>query len=200
MATIAPTRSATSPPPSPPLHRITVDEYDRITASGALEDPGRVELIDGYMVDKMAKNPGHSFSTIETYQALTTRLPAGWSARQEQPVRIPAYNEPEPDVAVVRGINADYRRRRPTPADVALLVEVADSTLSQDRGVKLVAYATDGIPVYWIVNLVDRQIEVHTDPGPSGYTSRTVYQAGATVPIVIDGQEIGRIAVETLLP
>ncbi len=111
MATIAPTRrkSATPPPSSAlPLHRITVDEYERIIASGALEDPSRVELIDGYMVDKMAKNPEHSFSATATHQAFAERLPAGWLARKEEPVRIPAYNEPEPDIAVVRGRNADY--------------------------------------------------------------------------------------------
>lgn len=201
MATIAPTRPTTSPPPPPPLHRITVDEYDRITASGALEDPSRIELIDGYMVDKMAKNPEHSFSTIETYQALANRLPAGWSARQEQPVRIPAYNEPEPDIAVVRGTNADYRHRRPTPGDVAMLVEVADSTLSQDRGVKLAAYATDGIPVYWIVNLVDRQVEVYTRPTKAGrYRSRKDYKPGQQVPVVIAGQQLPPIAVDDILP
>src|SRR5262249_42660136 len=84
MATITPTRPTTAPPPPPgrpPLHRITVDEYERIINLGALEDPSRIELIDGYMVDKMAKNPGHSYATIETYQALAARLPAGWSAR-----------------------------------------------------------------------------------------------------------------------
>jgi hypothetical protein len=79
--------------------------------STCLEDPSRVELIDGYMVDKMGESPGHSFSTIETHQALAGRLPAGWSARMEQPVRIPAYDEPEPDISIVRGANAHYRSR-----------------------------------------------------------------------------------------
>src|SRR5262245_57700208 len=86
MATIAPAQpTISSPAPSrtPPLHRITVDEYERIIASGALEDPGRIELIDGYMVDKIAKSPGHSYSTIEAHQALAGRLPAGLSARME---------------------------------------------------------------------------------------------------------------------
>jgi Uma2 family endonuclease len=201
MATIAPTIS--SPPPSgtPPLHRITVDEYERIIASGALEDPSRVELIDGYMVDKMAKNPEHSFSTIETYLALADRLPAGWSARQEQPVQIPAYDEPEPDVSVVRGANANYRRRVPAPADVALLVEVSDWTLVQDRGVKLAAYAKDGIPVYWIVNLVDRQVEVYTRPVKAGrYRSCSVFKPGQQVPVVIAGQPLPPIAVDDILP
>ncbi len=178
-----------------------MDEYERIIRSGALEDPARVELIDGYMVDKMAKNPEHSFSAIATHQAIADRLPAGWSARLEQPVRIPAYNEPEPDVSVVRGINPDYRHRIPTPADVALLVEVADSTLGQDRGVKLEAFATDGIAIYWIVNLVDRLVEVYTRPTKAGrYRSRKDYKPGQQVPVVIAGQQFGSIAVNDVLP
>jgi Uma2 family endonuclease len=204
MATIAPARPKTSsPPPSgtPPLHRITVDEYERIIASGALEDPARIELIDGYMVDKMAKSPGHSFSTIEAHQALSGRLLAGWSARMEQPVRIPAHDEPEPDISIVRGANADYRSRVPEPADVALLVEVSDWTLGQDRGVKLAAYAKDGIPVYWIVNLVDRQVEVYTRPVKAGrYRSRKDYKPGQQVPVVIAGQQLPPIAVDDILP
>jgi Uma2 family endonuclease len=203
MATIAPSRptiSSPSPPLTPPLHRITVDEYERIGEAGALEDPSRIELIDGYMVDKMPKSPKHSFSAVETCQALAARIPAGWSARQEQPVRIPAYNEPEPDVSVVRGVNADYRHRHPSPTDVALLVEVGDSSLDQDRGVKLAAYAADGIPVYWIINLIDRQIEVYTRPTKTGrYRSRREYKPGQQVPVVIDGQRLAPIAVDDIL-
>lgn len=201
MATIAPTRPKTSSSGAPPLHRITVDEYERIIASGALEDPSRVELIDGYMVDKMAKKPGHSFSATATHQALGARLPAGWLARKEEPVRIPAYDEPEPDISIIRGVNADYRSRVPDPVDVALLVEVSDWTLGTDRSVKLVAYARDGIPVYWIVNLVDRQVEVYTRPVKAGrYRSRKDYKPGQHIPVVIAGQQLPPIAVDDILP
>ena len=204
MATIAPARPKISSPPTsgaPPLHRITVDEYERIVASGALEDPARIELIDGYMVDKMAKSPGHSFSTIEAHQALSGRLPAGWSARMEQPVRIPAYDEPEPDISIVRGTNAHYRGRVPGPADVAMLVEVSDSTLGQDRGLKLAAYAKDGIAVYWIINLVDRQVEVYTRPVKAGrYRSRQDFKSGQQIPVTIGGQQLRPIPVDEILP
>ncbi len=149
----------------------------------------------------MAKSPEHSFSATATHQAFVGRLPAGWLARQEQPVRIPAYNEPEPDVSIVRGIIADYRHRSPGPGDVALLVEVSDSSLGQDRGVKLAAFATDGIPVYWIVNLVDRQVEVYTRPVKAGrYRSHKDYKPGQQVPVVIAGQQLRPIAVDDILP
>ena len=169
-----------SPPPlaAPTLHRITVDEYERIGAAGALEDPSRIELIDGYMVDKMPKNAGHRWTTKEVLKALESRLPAGWTSQKEEPVRIPAYDEPEPDVAIIRGSDADYRQRIPTADDVALLVEVSDSTLSQDRGKKLLAYARGKIPVYWIVNLVNRQVEVYSRPGKSSYRSRKDFRPG----------------------
>jgi Uma2 family endonuclease len=201
MSTITST-PATMPFPfgSPPVHRITVDEYERIIRAGALENPGKVELIDGYLVDKMAKNPEHSFSATSAHEMLKDLLPAGWSARKEEPVRIPAYDEPEPDVSVVRGITADYRHRIPEPADVALLVEVSDSSLSQDFGPKLSAYAKAGIPVYWIVNLVDGQIEVYSNPGPSGYQTHEVLAPGHVLHVMVDGVEVGEIAVADILP
>jgi Uma2 family endonuclease len=204
MATIAPARpKISSPPPSGslPLHRITVDEYERIIASGSLEDPSRVELVDGHMVDKMGKNAEHGYATKQTLKGLDSRLPAGWTSRKEEPVRIPAYDEPEPDIAIVQGTDADDRHRIPTAADVALLVEVSETTLIQDQGLKLAAYAKDGIPVYWIVNLVDRRVEVYTRPVKAGrYRSRKDYKPGQQVPVVIAGQQLRPIAVDDILP
>ena len=204
MATIAPTQpkiSSLLPSGTPPLHRITVDEYERIIAAGALEDPGRVELIDGYMVDKMGKNAAHRWTTKEVLKALDIRLPAGWTSQKEEPVRIPAFDEPEPDIAIIRGTDADYRGRLPTAADVALLVEVSDTTLRQDRGKKRTAYARAGIAVYWIVNLVARQVEVYTRPTREGrYRSRKVYKPGQQVPVVIAGQPLPPIPVDDILP
>jgi Uma2 family endonuclease len=195
-----PTVSAPAPPTTPPLHRITVDEYEKITEAGALEDPSRVELIDGYMVDKMAKNASHSYTTKETLKALERRLPAGWTSRKEEPVRIPPYNEPEPDIAIVRGTDADYEFRAPRAADVDLLVEVSDATLGQDRGKKHLSYAKARIPVYWIINLVHRQVEVYSRPGKNGYRSHETYASGEQVPVTIGGQELPPIPVDSLLP
>jgi Uma2 family endonuclease len=203
MPTATPTQPTVSPPPplaSPPLHRITVDEYERIIAAGALEDPSRVELIDGYMVDKMGKNAGHRYATKETLKALDARLPPGWTSQKEEPVRIPTYDEPEPDIAIIRGTDADYRQRIPTAADVGLLVEVSETTLSQDRGKKRSAYAKARIPVYWIVNLVERQVEVYTRPAKGRYQSRVDFKPGQQVPVTVGGQQLRPIPVDAILP
>ena len=202
MSTAVTTGPTTMPVPfaSPAVHRITVDEYERIIQAGALEDPGRVEFIDGYMVDKTGKNAEHGYTTKEVLKALDVRLPPGWTSRKEEPVRIPAYDEPEPDVAIVRGSDADYEHRLPTAADVALLVEVSATTLSQDRGKKLLAYARGGIRVYWIVNLVNRQVEVYSRPGKKGYRSHKTFASGEQVPVTIGGQKLSPINVDGLLP
>jgi Uma2 family endonuclease len=180
------------------LYRMTVDEYERI--GGMLNDPDKVELIDGYVVWKMSKNPPHVATVKRTYETLDALLPAGWTWQKEDPVRIPDFNEPEPDVAILRGSDDDYTDRIPEPSDAALVVEVADSTLERDRGRKYLAYSFGGIPIYWIVNLVDSHVEVYSDPAPDGYRSRQDFKPGQDVPVLIDGREIGRIAVADILP
>ncbi len=200
MSTITPTRQASSPPPfptAPVLYHMTVDEYERI--GEMLNDP-RVELIDGHLVKKMPKNPEHSWATKQVLKALESRLPRGWISRKEEPIRIPAYDEPEPDVSILRGSDDDYMHRKPGPAEVALLLEVSESTLSIDRGEKLRAYARAAIPIYWIVNLVNRQVEVYTGPGVDDYATRQDFLPGQQVPLVIDGQQLGQIAVDDVLP
>jgi Uma2 family endonuclease len=201
MSTITPMHPAATPVSLPisALYRINVHEYERIIAARALDD-GRVELIDGYVVKKTAKNPPHRWSTKVLLKALERLLMPGWTWRLEQPVRIPDYNEPEPDIAIVRGNDDDYKHRTPQPADVALLVEVSESTLDRDQGEKLLAYALGGIPEYWIVNLVDGQIEVYTGPGQAGYQSRQIFGPGQEISVVIDGNEIGCNAVVDVLP
>jgi Uma2 family endonuclease len=202
MSTITPSQPLVSGPPASALftpRRITVDEYERIGESGALHEPKKIELFDGYMVTKMPKSPEHGFSTQESRNALDRTLPGGWTSRQEQPVRIPEYDEPEPDVAIVRGSHADYRHRIPDASDVGLVVEVSRKSVSADRQQGNV-YGRSGIPGYWIVNLVDRQVEVYTDPGPGGYATRTDFVSGQQVPVVIDGRQVGQIAVDDILP
>ena len=201
MSTISTTPTIIPAPfPPPSMHRITVDEYERIILAGALKDPDRIELLNGYMVDKMAKSPQHGYSTRKVLDALGSLIGPGLTWRSEQPVRIPDYDEPEPDVAIVRGSTEDYAYRIPGPDEVGLLIEVSFTSLDQDRGEKRMAYARGRIPVYWIINLVHRQVEVFADPGPDGYGTSEVYPEGQSVPVVIGGQPFGEIAVNDILP
>jgi len=119
---------------------------------------------------------------------------------KDDDVVVSDHDQPQPDLAVVRGAARDFLVRYATAADIALAVEISESTLASDRSVKLPRYAAANIPVYWIVNLVEGQVEVYTDPAGGRYTSRTVFTRDQEIPIVIDGQLVGRIAVSEILP
>ena len=148
--------------------RLSVEKYEAMVASGAFTKRDRLELIEGNLVEKMTQNPPHSVTVGLCDDVIRVSLPAGWHTRQEKPVRIPERDSmPEPDVSVTRGKRADWLHRHPGPADVALVVEVADSTVEDDRAMAL-TYGGGGVPVYWLVNVRDRQIEVYSGPsGPS---------------------------------
>jgi Uma2 family endonuclease len=180
-----------------------VAQYHEMIRAGILTDEDPVELLEGWLVVKMPKNPPHRLATELTREALGQRLPAGWHVQSQEPVTL-ADSEPEPDALVVRGDRRQYGDRHPGPQDLALVVEVADTTLARDRGVKKRLYAEARAPVYWVVNLVDNQVEVYTDPtGPAeepDYRQRQDYSPSAEVPLVIDGREVGRLAVRDLLP
>jgi Uma2 family endonuclease len=181
------------------LFRMTVDQYEDLVEAGVL-DGQPVELIDGLLVRKMGKKPPHVIACEATRDELLPLIPRGWRLTIEAPVRIPEFDEPEPDLAIVRGTREDYEDHHPGPADLGLLIEVSDTTLDRDRGEKRSAFARGGVSTYWIVNLVDRQLEIYTDPAPTGYRQERVLKPDEQVAVMIDGTEIGRIAVSDLLP
>jgi Uma2 family endonuclease len=182
---------------------LTVEQYHAMAREGILTDEDAVELVEGLLLQKMTKHPPHTLATGLTQDALLAILPKGWFVNVQDPVTT-VDSEPEPDLTVVRGRRREYGGRHPGPADVALLVEVADDSLRRDRSRKKRAYARASIAVYWIVNLVDRQIEVYTDPtGPADkpdYRNHHDYGPGTSVAVVIDCKEVGRLNVADLLP
>jgi Uma2 family endonuclease len=181
--------------PTDPIWRLSVAQYHGMVASGILTEDDPVELLEGWLVTKMPKNPLHTLATKLTSSQLAAVLPMGWFVNVQEPVTT-ADSEPEPVVVIVRGQRRDYRERHPSPADVVLVVEVSDTTLARDQTLKLRIYAKARIPVYWIVNLPDQQLEVYSDPIGAAYTSQTVYRAGETVPVLLDGKEAARISVD----
>ena len=203
MSTIVPPTIVPGLPPPWPVRRFTVDEYHRMMRNGILPAGEPCELLDGWIVTKMTRSPLHDLALGLAEDEIGRRLPPIWFRRGQSAVTT-TESEPEPDLAVIRGRRRDYDTHHPGPADTGLVVEIADSSLSQDRAVKGGLYARAGIPVYWIVNLVDRTLEVYADPtGPAptpGYRQRRDYRAGDFVPFVLDGVEIDRIAVSDFLP
>jgi Uma2 family endonuclease len=189
--------------PSEPIFRLTVEQYHRMTASGILTPDDRVELLEGWLVAKMTKKPPHRIATHRARAALEAVVPPGWYVDAQEPI-VTADSEPEPDVAVIRGRTEDYADANPGAEQVGLAVEVADVTLLRDRRMKARIYARAGIPQYWIVNLLDRSVEVHTEPTDLGesptYLNRVVRSETEELSVVLDGVEVGRIRIGDLLP
>lgn len=193
----------TAPSLDPPgFYRLTVYQYERMTEAEVLTEDDDVELLGGILVRKTTKAESQTASCTDTRDALLKLIPLGWYLRIKAPIRIPDYDEPEPDLAIVRGKSRDYvaLKRPPLPEEIALVIEVAESSLQRERTEKLSAYARGEIPMYWIINLVDRQIEVHTQPKGSGYFARQVFRTSESVPVLIDGATVGEIPVADLLP
>ena len=147
------------------IHRITVDEYEAMIEAGIYTDEDKLELIEGMLVEKMTKTGRHTAGSGKSWRVLDRALPAGWHARGDAPVRIPGRDsEPEPDVSVARGGRGRLPGQGPGPADLALVVEVAVSSLAKDRALAH-TYLAAGIPAYWLLDVAGRRLEVYTtDP------------------------------------
>jgi len=185
------------------IWRLRVEQYHEMIRTGILTEDDPVELLDGWLVMKMPKKTAHSFATQQTRVRLEAILPLGWFANSQEPVTLDT-SEPEPDVSVVRGERRQYLECHPGPRDIGMLVEVADSSLERDRSWKKQIYARANVPVYWIVNLPEKQVEVYSEPTgvaeEPDYRQCRQFAATDEVPVVLDGKEIGRIAVNELLP
>ncbi len=185
------------------LFRLTVDQYHELMDRGILTSDDRVELLEGVLVRKMSKNPPHDTATGMIADVFMPLVPKGWHVRNQGSVTLDD-GEPEPDGAIVRGKRADYSNHHPGPRDVAMVIEVADSSLSRDRGIKLRSYARAGIACYWIINLIDRQIEVYTQPDATAeiptYRDRQIFTPGQRVPLMIEQKPLAEIAVDDLMP
>ena len=177
-------------------------EYDRLVALGVFHGEP-IELIGGQLVVAEPQYPYHASAISAADYALRAVLPPGWIVRVQAPVSLDDESEPEPDLAVVAGRPADYREAH--PARPVLAVEVAESSLDFDRQQKSSLYARAGIRDYWIVNLVDRLLEVHRDPEPDpsapyGWRYRSVTALAPPALVTPLAFTSSRIAVADLLP
>jgi Uma2 family endonuclease len=160
-------------------HRFTVAEYDRMIDQGILKEDARVELIRGEIVAKMPVGDPHVACVNRLNRLLVLAVGEQAIVSIQNPIRL-ADSEPEPDVVLIRpGIHG-----KPGPADILLVIEVADASLEDDREVKRPLYAENGIAEFWIVNLIDRCLEVHRQPRADGlYADVPTLRAGETIEI-----------------
>lgn len=198
------TKRATPPPAaSAPLalYRFSVAQYQQLQREGTFGSD-RVELLDGIIVRKGPMNPPHAVALGRVQRHLEKSLPPGWCLRQQMDLTL-TDSQPVPDVAVVVGTADDYATQHPVPAQVALVVEVADTTLDDDRTSKLHLYARDRIPVYWIVNIPERRLEVYSLPvggkNPRYRDGRSL-AAGEAVTVPVGAHQVGPVPVVDLLP
>ena len=161
-----------------PRHRFTVENYHRMREIGILREDERLELVEGQVIYVGPISPRQAACTRRLNESLRRELGDSALVRVQIPVTIPDYDESEPDIAVLRPREDGYEGTHPTPADVLLLIEVADAALEVDRALKLPLYARAGIPETWLCVLPDRAIERHTDPDPESGAYRSVTTLG----------------------
>lgn len=183
--------------------RWTREEYERLGELGVLGPDERVELIEGEIFAMPPQGSPHATGIRLSLRALRRAYGEEFDVSSQLPLALGQYSEPEPDVAVVAGSARDFVKEHPSSA--LLVVEVSDSTLRFDRETKGSLYTAAGIPHYWLVNLVDRQLEMYRDPGPlpearygHGYRTRTIALPGEAVDV--PAPATARVAVDDLLP
>jgi Uma2 family endonuclease len=196
---------------NPLLVPISVDQYHQMIATGILKEGQPIELLEGFLVRKDRSRLGDDPMTVGhdhiwvVYQLgeLNEQLkPHNCYIRTQQPISLPPDSEPEPDGAILKGPPDTYRKRKPGPADILAVIEVADSSLEDDRTAKHRIYATAGVPQYIIINLVDRIIEIYTSPDArlGRYASSQSLKSGEMLHLPTGTDKLMDVAVERLLP
>lgn len=155
--------------PPVPVRRFSVDEYHRLAEAGVLGEDDRVELLEGWIVEKMNQRPIHGFVVGLLTELIASALPAGWIVRCQLPITTER-SEPEPDLAIVSGSHLDYRNRHPVGKECRLVIEVADTSVQRDRA-KTLIYSRAGVHEYWIINLAEKRLERFSRPTEGQYST-----------------------------
>lgn len=166
--------------------RFTIDEYNRLAKLGFFHEDERVELIRGEIIPIAAKGTFHSTVNRRLIRELLKLIGDRGTLQNQDPIIIPPDSEPEPDVAILKNKDDDYLNYHPTPQDVLLLIEIADSSIKYDQENKLQLYAEAGILYYWIFNSIENCLETYNEPyqdniGKFGYRRKVIYLPNETV-------------------
>lgn len=156
------------------IRRLTVEEYHRMGDLGILDPNEPVELIEGQVIQKPMKGTRHTSTVRRIENLLRNRLGDRVFVISQDPVQLNDYSEPEPDIALVRPDPLYYEDHHPTPREIYLIIEVADSTLKRDREFKGTVYAKAGITDYWVLDISDRQLYVLREPEENGYQREAI--------------------------
>jgi Uma2 family endonuclease len=153
---------------------LTIDDYHRMIETGIIQEGEHIELISGQIFNMAAKGTRHTVANTELMSELLILLGRRAKIRCQDPITLPNHSEPEPDLVIARLRSDNYVDSHPAPADIILVIEVADSTLNFDRNTKAPLYAAAGISEYWIVNLVDDRLEIYSQPQGDIYTNTQI--------------------------
>ncbi len=175
--------------------RWTRVDYDRVIGAGGFGPEDRIELLDGELWEMTPQGSRHAATVGLANRAVQVAFGDECFVRGQSPIALDEVSEPEPDIAVVAGSPRDHADEH--PGEALLVIEVSDSSLSYDRGRKLAAYARNGVPEYWIVNITAETIEVHRDPKGDAYGTVSVLRKGDTV-IPLNAPD-ARVAVSDIL-
>ncbi|HEX8844656.1 MAG TPA: Uma2 family endonuclease [Pyrinomonadaceae bacterium] len=160
---------------------ITVDEYERMGEAGIFSSDARLELLEGSIYELPRIRPPHAACVTYLSMLFHRLFDRKFIVSSQDPIRLDDYSEPQPDVALLRWRDNYYRDGHPTPADVLLIIEVADSTVESDRSYKMPLYAKAGIPEAWLVNLPDERIELYAEPVSGTYQTTRNFIRGEEV-------------------
>ena len=178
-------------PKAPMRRRLDIDVYYKMAEVGILTDPRHVELIDGEIIDMAAIGSPHAAVTNRLVRGFARAAAEGLTLMSVQsPLRLDAYNEPQPDLMLLRPRADDYRASHPSATDVLLLVEVSETSLAYDRRIKLALYAKFGVSEVWIIDLPGSAVEVYREPKEGAYASRERLTDGLLAPALVPGVTI----------
>jgi Putative restriction endonuclease len=180
------------------LRQFSVAEYHQMVRTGILTPVDRVELLEGWIVNKMPQNSPHRNSITRTVRRVGRVLPDDWTMHVQGPITL-SDSEPEPVITLARGEEEIYDTRHPESKDIGVLIEVGDSSVLDDRRYKGELYAKEKIAEFWLIDLVARKIEVYTKPRAGKYYKKVEYTEKGSVPLVLDGLMIAEIPVRELM-
>ncbi|HLO48106.1 MAG TPA: Uma2 family endonuclease [Kamptonema sp.] len=156
------------------IHLFTVQDYHRMIESGIIDEDEKVELLAGQIVKMAAKGTAHNAAVKRTVELLQDRLEKSVLISVQDSIKLNDNSEPEPDIALLMRDPLYYEDRHPTPSEIYLIIEIADTTLRKDCGIKAQIYAQSGIIDYWVLDINDRQLHVFREPSQEGYKSELI--------------------------